>query len=323
MITATPSHRTSRRPLWRTLVWTILGVVFVWYAALAIGVYSGRWQGKKTQAVLRVTPLPAALIGWKPVSYADFLDQRRAIQQYTTYINGTTAGVFQQSLSDVPATTLTKMIRYHESLDIAAAMNVSITEADVHQAFQSQLLQNGNADQVTAQINTLYGWTPEIFQAKVIRPAVVRNKIQEQLSFDTTSSAPALEQAQQVLKFVKEGKESFAELAKKYSDDVYGANGGDLGWVNQGEQAKEIDDAAFSLELNTTSDLIHTKYGYHIIQPTERRTQDGAEQVHLYMITILAPQVDAKLTSGLQKHRVVILVPGLRWDKENTRVQLR
>lgn len=312
-----------RRPLWRTILFTLLSVIGLWYVGLSIGVYTGSWQGHKTQAVLRVTPLPAAFVGWKPLSYADFLDQRRAIHQYTAYINSTTSGVFQQSMDDVPAVTLTKMVRYHASLALAQTMDVHVTDADVHQAYQSQLLQNGNADQVTAQINTLYGWTPELFQRNVIRPAVVRNKIQEKLSFDTTLSAAALRQAQQVLTFVKEGKEAFTDLAKKYSEDVYGVDGGDLGWVNQGEQTKEIDDAAFSLELNTTSDLIHTKYGFHIIKPIERRTENGQEQVHLLMITVLAPQVDARLTADLQKRRILLLVPGLQWDKQNTRVTTR
>lgn len=63
----------------------------------------------------------------------------------------------------------------------------------------------------------------------------------------------------------------FAELARKYSDDGSARDGGDLGWTTRGSFVPEFEAAAFQLEINETSDIIETEYGYHIIQLMERR----------------------------------------------------
>ncbi len=316
-------HRSSAsRPRWPVAVLIVVVIIIGWYVALGVGVYSGRWHGAKTERLLRWTPLPVATVGWQPLSYATYLDQRQAVDHYTKYVQTSSAGVYQaQSAADTSATALTKMIRLKASEKLLKKLKVAVSVADINQAYTSQLVQNGNADQVKATIRQLYGWSPEQFKQQVIRPAIIRDKLQEKLSFDASISAAAKTQAEKVLGLVKAGQETFTDLAKKYSDDVYGANGGDLGFVKQGEQTKEIDDLAFTLELNQVSDIIHTKYGYHIIKPTERKTVNGVEQVHLLQITILAPQVDDYLNTELKKTSVSVFVHGLGWDKQNSRVK--
>lgn len=304
----------------RRIVWSILATVVIYYVVLGIGVYSGSWQGSRTQRLLKYTPLPVASVGWRPLSYADLLKENSAIKHYTTYLKTSAAEVYQPPAEDSAVTALTKLIRQAAAERVAKKLGVSVSSADVEQAYQSQLLQSGNAEQVAAAIKDYYGWTPEEFQARVIKPAVLRNKLQEKLSFDESISASTKEQAEKVLVIVKDGKESFSDLAKRYSDDVYGANGGDLGFVSQGEQVQEIDEAAFGLELNAVSDLIHTKYGYHIIKVTERKTVDGQEQAHLMMMTFLAPQVDPYLNDALKTIRVMVLYRHLKWNAETYRV---
>jgi len=319
-ITSQLHSREHRHPRgWLTLV-IILLVIIGWYAVLGFGVYSGRWHGQKTQAVLRWTPLPAAMVDWKFISYGAYLDQRQAVDRYTAYLQTSSAGVYQsQTQGDISATTITKMIRLKASEKVLGQLKVRVSAGDVHQAYTSQLLQNGDAEQVQSTIRQLYGWTPEQFKANVIRPAIIRDKIQEKLSFDESMSGAEKKQAQEVLALLKEGKETFSDIAKKYSDDVYGTNGGDLGFVKQGEQAQEIDEAAFTVDINQLSDIIHTKYGYHIIKPVERKTVDGVEQVHLFQITILAPQVDDYLNTQLKDASVQIYIRGLGWDTSNVR----
>lgn len=65
--------------------------------------------------------------------------------------------------------------------------------------------------------------------------------------------------------------EDFAALARQYSDDTgSGAQGGDLGWFGRGQMVPPFEEAAFSLPISQTSELIKTQYGYHIIQVLEK-----------------------------------------------------
>ena len=66
--------------------------------------------------------------------------------------------------------------------------------------------------------------------------------------------------------------EDFKVLATLYSDDTESAkNGGELGFVNRGELVPEFESAAFALKGNEISEVIETKFGYHIIQLIDRR----------------------------------------------------
>jgi peptidyl-prolyl cis-trans isomerase C len=62
---------------------------------------------------------------------------------------------------------------------------------------------------------------------------------------------------------------SFADAAKKYSEDSTAQKGGDLGLFIRGEMTKPFEDVAFAMNPGTVSPVIETSFGYHVIQVTE------------------------------------------------------
>jgi parvulin-like peptidyl-prolyl isomerase len=74
------------------------------------------------------------------------------------------------------------------------------------------------------------------------------------------------QKAEGILQRVRAG-EDFDKLAKENSDEP-GAkeSGGDLGWFGRGRMVKEFEDAAFALKDNEISDIVESKFGFHIIQ---------------------------------------------------------
>ncbi len=76
-------------------------------------------------------------------------------------------------------------------------------------------------------------------------------------------------EAESIIKQLDEGAD-FALLAKTYSTGPSASNGGDLGYISEGQTIKEFEDAAFSLASvgDYTHQPVHTQYGYHIIKLT-------------------------------------------------------
>lgn len=76
-------------------------------------------------------------------------------------------------------------------------------------------------------------------------------------------------EANEILQKLKDGGD-FAQLAKEYSKDPSKDRGGDIGYFIKGQLMPEIEEACFKLQVGQTSDIIKTKFGYHIIRLTDR-----------------------------------------------------
>jgi peptidyl-prolyl cis-trans isomerase D len=76
--------------------------------------------------------------------------------------------------------------------------------------------------------------------------------------------------AEDLLKLVKAKPASFAEVARKNSQDPGSAvKGGDLDFFGRGAMVKVFEDAAFSMKKSDISDVVESEFGYHIIQLTD------------------------------------------------------
>ena len=65
--------------------------------------------------------------------------------------------------------------------------------------------------------------------------------------------------------------EDFAELARELSEGPSAPNGGDLGFFTRTTMDPAVAEAAFALEPGGISDVVKTRFGYHVIRLEERR----------------------------------------------------
>jgi peptidyl-prolyl cis-trans isomerase C len=108
-----------------------------------------------------------------------------------------------------------------------------------------------------------------------------------------------------------EGGADFAELAREYSEGPSAQNGGSLPQFSRGEMVPPFEEAAFALEPGEISDVVETRFGFHIIR-VEEKTEGGAtpyEEVE--------PQIAQYLEQQKQQEAVQAYLDELKEAPEN------
>jgi parvulin-like peptidyl-prolyl isomerase len=85
---------------------------------------------------------------------------------------------------------------------------------------------------------------------------------------ENTDEQTALAAIQKAEEEVKSGAR-FEEVADRYSDCA--GNGGNLGYFPRGEMVDEFDAVVFKLNLNETSGIFRTSFGFHIAKIHDRK----------------------------------------------------
>lgn len=81
--------------------------------------------------------------------------------------------------------------------------------------------------------------------------------------------------------------EDFEAIAKEYSEDPSAqSNGGELGWFKAFKMVYPFETAAFTTEKGKVSQPFKTRFGYHIVQTTDKRQARGGIQVAHIMLAL-------------------------------------
>ena len=137
-----------------------------------------------------------------------------------------------------------------------------------------------------------YDSNPQMFK----QPAQVKAShilIKVDAGADDAKKAEARKKIEMVQQKIKAGGD-FAELAKEYSEGPSNTRGGDLGLFRRGQMVKPFEDAAFAMKPNEVSDIIETRFGYHIIKVYEVKPEQ----------TLAYADVKDKLNQRMKQERV-------------------
>lgn len=134
-------------------------------------------------------------------------------------------------------------------LDIdAVRKTIRLNEADVRSYYEQ------NAARLSG---------PEERRASHILIAVAKDAAADQRQ-------QARAKAEELLAQARKAPESFAQLARKHSQDPGSApNGGDLDYFGRGAMVKSFEDAAFALKKGEISGVVESDFGFHIIRVTD------------------------------------------------------
>ena len=155
--------------------------------------------------------------------------------------------------------------------------NMGLTESDVQaQIERGMAIQQLIDKEVTEKImvsdeetRSFYDKNPQLFQQpEQVKARHILIKVQADAPDD--QKAEARKKIEAVQQKVKKG-EDFATLAKTYSEGPSGPRGGDLGYFRRGQMVKPFEEVAFSLKPDQTSEIVETRFGYHLIKVDDKK----------------------------------------------------
>ncbi|MEO7246684.1 MAG: peptidylprolyl isomerase, partial [Rubrivivax sp.] len=142
------------------------------------------------------------------------------------------------------------------------------------------------------------------YEENASRYTVAEERRARHILIESDASAPAAERAkakaraEELLKQVRAQPASFAELAKKNSQDTgSAAQGGDLDWFARGAMVKPFEDAVFAMKPGEISNAVESDFGYHIIQLNEVR--GGSKEP----FASVRPKIEAEVRKSLAQRR--------------------
>lgn len=130
-------------------------------------------------------------------------------------------------------------------LDLEAAKkNITVSEADLRSYYDQNSARFGSKEERRA--------SHILIAAPANAPAAEREK--------------ARAKAEELLAEVRKAPATFADVARKNSQDPVSAEkGGDLDFVTRGATVKPFEDALFALKKGEISNVVETEFGFHII----------------------------------------------------------
>ncbi|MGD2037730.1 MAG: peptidylprolyl isomerase [Desulfobacterales bacterium] len=154
---------------------------------------------------------------------------------------------------------------------------MGLTESDVRRQIArgmaiQQLIDKEVTDKIKVsdqETRSFYDKNPQLFQQpEQVKARHILIKVQADAPDD--QKAEARKKIEAVQQKVQKG-EDFATLAKTYSEGPSGPRGGDLGYFRRGQMVKPFEEVAFSLKPDQTSEIVETRFGYHLIKVDDKK----------------------------------------------------
>lgn len=310
---------------------------------------AGATAGLKQGATLS-PETPIALVNDKPITKAEF-DRAmegylRQFKQQTGSMHGGVAAANDQMKSDVLEQLVDRELLYQESLKTPAPSPEEQVQAEFdgyrgrfpsQEEFDTALAAQGLTE---AALRDLMGRQVQVrhyLETQVVPgieltdegirkfyddnlekfevPEQVKSShilIRVEAGADEATRTAAREKLEALRKRIVAG-EDFATLAKEHSEDPgSGASGGDLGFFTKDRMVPPFAEAAFALQPGELSQVVETRFGYHLIQTTERKAagRQEFEEVKEPIANYLRNQA----LDQAVKERLVVLRQGAKVD---------
>jgi len=153
-------------------------------------------------------------------------------------------GITEQDLERIEADS--EIVR--KFIETQVTPKVAVTDADAKSYFDSHPQEFQHPEQVKLRLVLI-----------AVQPGASEKD-------DAAAKARAEDARKRVL-----AGEDFAKVAQEVSADSSKARGGEVGWVRKGVLLTELEAPVWALKTGEVSEVLKTKYGYHVFKVDERR----------------------------------------------------
>lgn len=230
----------------------------------------------------------AATVNGSPISMQDYQKQVAQVEAFFEQEGlDLESEEGRERLAQARRQVLEQMIDQELIRQAAVEMDVSISDAELESHIQEIIEQSGGQEQFAQSLQAT-GASYDDFR-QMLLDQLLSEAIFSAVTASIDSVAeqaharhillPTKERAEEVLTRLQTG-EDFAFLAGEYSEDVSSRErGGDMGFFPRRVMPPEVEDAAFSLDIGQTSEIIESPFGFHIIQVLEREEREIAVEI--------------------------------------------
>jgi parvulin-like peptidyl-prolyl isomerase len=278
--------------------------VVVFFSYTVVALYKLQSTSTLLYRVTQVLPLPVAKAGKRYVAYENYLfELRHYMHYYTTQQKldfKTESG--KQQLAAFKKRALDDVVNAAYVKDLAAKYHVSVSDREVNDQISLLRAQNrlGGSDKVFEDVlKDYWGWSVDDFKRE-LKQQLLAQKVLATLDTKTTAHAQA------ALAELKKGA-AFADVAKKYSDDVgTKANGGDLGLIDRGNKdlAAQTITALFHLKPKQSSGIINLGNSLEIIKNIETQ----GDRIHAAHIVLNFQDINVYLNDLKDKEKTRVYI---------------
>lgn len=299
------------RPAWLPIVILSGGTLVLFLTIFGVLIYKYQSDNRVVYSVAKVVPYPVLRVNNRFATYGEYLFEVNSIKHY---YNSQVGADNKPSVDFSTPEGKTKLLELKKQVmeqlksdtvtkQLIGKYGIKVSEKEINDQLDQITKQAGGQEKVKDVLDKYYGWSYSDLKDK-IRFQLARQKLQEKITNDDSVNSQAKARSEEVLAKVRAG-EDFGELAKQYSQDSSAASGGDLGFFGKGQMVPEFEQAAFALQPGQVSDIVKSKFGYHIIKVVEKK-DETVKASHILIKTVdfeqyLADQVKEAKTKHFIK----------------------
>lgn len=311
-----------------TIIYAAVFAILVFLVFIAAAIYGFGMDNKLIQKTAAIIPYPAAILGTDMITLNKLNDRTASVKRFYENQDFSDLGMRvdfntddgKKRLKIKEKYVLNKMIEDLIVENESKKRGIVLTDEIISQEVDRKIKEYGSESYLRENMARLYGWSVEDFKKNIVRPDMYQEKLLEYIKKNDPDFQKATDEISKA-KNDLDSKQSFSEVAKRYSQGDSAKNGGLLGWFNVTQMLPEIAEVAFSLEKGKSSDIIESSIGYHIVKVEDKKNEDGVDFLKISQIFVRTETLGEWLGKQEKGMHIYIPLKDFYWDSEKLDVE--